>query len=104
METIDKVVRWLREEGYEPKDKTVEHPDTKFFAIVMISEKDGFHVMFPKGRLDSVIIFRIITMDRKYQQAYKALQTIQQNSIATPSINLVSVELSVNKSVNLFVN
>jgi hypothetical protein len=77
-EMIDKVIRWLREEGYKPEDVTDKHPDTVYFAKVMINERSGFHVGFSTKNLDSVVISEMIALDKDYQNAYRLLPALDQ--------------------------
>lgn len=79
-EMIDKVIRWLKDEGYEPEDVTDMHPGTTYFAKVRINETSGFHVSFSTEQLDSVVISEIIVMDQDYQNAYKLLPALEQTN------------------------
>jgi hypothetical protein len=40
-ETIEKVVRWLKEEGYEPEEKTHMCQDLNYLAAVKVSKDKG---------------------------------------------------------------
>jgi hypothetical protein len=40
------------------------HPDTAYFAKVMINKKSGFHVGFSTKQLDSVVMSEMIAMIR----------------------------------------
>jgi hypothetical protein len=77
-EMIDKVIRWLRDEGYTPEDVTDMHPNTAYFAKVMINKRSGFHVGFSTKQLDSVVISEMIAKDKDYQNAYKLLPALDQ--------------------------
>ncbi|MDQ4100580.1 MAG: DUF2299 family protein [Thermoproteota archaeon] len=79
-EMIDNVIRWLKDEGYEPEDVTDMHPDTAYFAKVKINERSGFHVGFSTEQLDSVVISEMIAMDKDYQNAYKSLPVLEQTN------------------------
>ncbi|HJU35083.1 MAG TPA: DUF2299 family protein [Nitrososphaera sp.] len=90
-ETIDKVVNWLREEEMNPEDKTALHEGANYFARIlikkdklpegggeMIGEEEGFHVLFPKDKLDSVTISEVIALDRESQKSYDSLGATDQ--------------------------
>ena len=79
-EMIDKVIRWLKDEGYEPEDVTDMLPDMAYFAKVRINERSGFHVGFSTQQFDSVVISEIIVMDQDYQNAYKLLPALEQTN------------------------
>lgn len=78
-QAIDKTVQWLKEEGYDPQDRTKMHPEMTYFAIIQIDEDSAFHVIFPSARPDSVLIHERISMSPEDQRAYASLQPLQQN-------------------------
>ena len=88
-ETIDKVINWLREEGMNPEDITHLHEGANYFARIVtkkgrqtesgeIVEEEGFHVLFPKEKLDSVTISEVIALDRDSQKSYESLGATDQ--------------------------
>lgn len=70
-EMIEKVIEWLRDEGYKPGDITDTNSDTTYFAKVVINERSGFHVGISTINLDSVIISEIIELNETYRKAYQ---------------------------------
>ena len=50
-EMIDKVIRWLKDEGYEPEDVTDMLPDMAYFAKVRINERWVFTLVFLHNNL-----------------------------------------------------
>jgi hypothetical protein len=88
-ETIARVINWLREEGMNPEDRTRLYEGANYFARIVtkegkqtesgeIVEKEGFHVLFPKDKLDSVTISELIALDRESQKSYDSLGATDQ--------------------------
>jgi hypothetical protein len=88
-ETIAKVINWLREEGMNPEDRTRLHEGANYFARIVTKEgkqtesgeivgEEGFHVLFPKDKLDSVTISELIALDRESQKSYDSLGATDQ--------------------------
>lgn len=77
-ERINMVIQWLKDEGYQPEEKTHLYPDTNYFAIVKIDERSAFHIIFPSKNLDSVIVLELIALNEEYRKSYAALQAIEQ--------------------------
>jgi hypothetical protein len=89
-ETIDKVINWLREEGMNPVDETHLYEGANYFARIVTREgkptkesgeivgEEGFHVLFPKDKLDSVTISEVIKLDRQAQKSYESLGATDQ--------------------------
>jgi hypothetical protein len=91
-ETIDKVINWLREEGMNPEDRTRLQEGANYFARIVTKEgkqtesgeimgEEGFHVLFPKDKLDSVIISELIALDRESQKSYDSLGATDQGML-----------------------
>ena len=81
---INKVIRWLRQEGLEPQEITHLRKDASYYGVVISSEaekteqqerqrREAFHVFFPIDRLDSLSISEIIILDLKSQKSYASL-------------------------------
>jgi len=79
METIEKVVKWLKGDGYEPEQVKHPHPDTTFFAKVKISERSSFHVGFSATKPDHVLISEMIELKEDDQKLYASLPAVEQN-------------------------
>jgi hypothetical protein len=95
-EMIDKVVKWLREIGYNPEDQTHRYKTTNYYGSIITKEgkladtgervsQEGFNVYFTKDKPDSVTILEAITLSRRDQDAYKSLAAthdgiLQQNA------------------------
>ena len=88
-ETIGKVINWLREEGMNPEDRTRLNEDAAYFARIVTKEgkkteggeivgEEGFHVLFPKNKLDSITIQEVIALDRDSQKSYDSLAATDQ--------------------------
>jgi hypothetical protein len=92
MDTIKKVIDWLREEeGLEPQEITHLRKDACYYGVVLISNEEeeeeeetteereekqrrqAFHILFPIDRLDSLSISEIIILDLKSQKSYASL-------------------------------
>jgi hypothetical protein len=78
-ETIDKVVKWLKEERFEITETTHMHLDANYFAVASIAGK-GFNVIFPAEYLDVVLIVQLISLDKDSQKAYERLEPLKQNT------------------------
>ena len=83
-DAINKVIRWLRQEGLEPQEITHLRKDASYYGVVISSEaekteqqerqrREAFHVFFPIDRLDSLSISEIIILDLKSQKSYASL-------------------------------
>src|SRR5215211_3013339 len=88
-ETTDKVINWLREEGFSPEDATRQHGNANYFARIVtqkgklteggeIAGEEGFHDLFPKDKLDIVTISEVIALDRQTQKSYESLGATDQ--------------------------
>ena len=64
-----------------PIDKTHLHEGANYFARIVTKEgkpteggeivgEEGFHVLFPRDKLDSVTISEVIKLDRQTQKSY----------------------------------
>lgn len=84
LDTIKKVMNWLREEGLEPREITHLRKDARYYGVVISTEVEredqidtqrqrAFHILFPIERLDSLRISEIIIFDLKTQKAYSSL-------------------------------
>jgi hypothetical protein len=84
LDTIKKVINWLREEGLEPRELTHLRKDARYYGVVISTEveredqmdkqrRKAFHILFPIERLDSLRISEIIIFDLKTQKAYSSL-------------------------------
>jgi hypothetical protein len=76
---IEKVTKWLRDEGYKPEDVTHLHSGTTYFAKVRINEGSGFHVGFSLRNPDCVIISEMIALKKDFQEGYASLSALEQN-------------------------
>jgi hypothetical protein len=72
-----------------PKDRTRLHEDANYFARIVTKEgkqtksgeivgEEGFHVLFPKDKLDSITISELIALERESQKSYDSLGAIDQ--------------------------
>ncbi len=86
LDTIKKVVNWLREEGLEPQEITHLRKDARYYGVIISdrtekAEQDekqrrkAFHILFPIERPDSLNISEIIIFDLQTQKAYSSLAT-----------------------------
>jgi hypothetical protein len=84
LDTIKKVINWLREEGLEPQEITHLRKDARYYGVVISNEAEiagqiakhrrkAFHILFPVERPDSLTISEIIIFDLKAQKAYSSL-------------------------------
>lgn len=84
LDTIKKVINWLREEGLQPQEITHLRKDARYYGVVISNEahiaeqvdknrRKAFHILFPIERLDSLTISEIIIFDLKVQKAYSSL-------------------------------
>jgi hypothetical protein len=82
--TIRKVLDWLKEEGLEPQEITHLRKDASYYGVV-ISDKaeetdqrekqrrEAYHILFTIDRLDSLSISEIIILDLQSQKSYASL-------------------------------
>jgi hypothetical protein len=84
LDTIKKVINWLRQEGLEPQEITRLRKDARYYGVVISNEAEvaeqianhrrkAFHILFPIERFDSLTISEIIIFDLKAQKAYSSL-------------------------------
>ena len=84
LDTIKKVIKWLREEGLEPQEITHLRKDARYYGVVISNEAEiagqiakhrrkAFHILFPVERPDGLTISEIIIFDLKAQKAYSSL-------------------------------
>jgi hypothetical protein len=84
LDTIKKVLNWLKEEGLEPREITHLRKDARYYGVVISTEveredqmdkqrRKAVHILFPIERLDSLRISEIIIFDLKTQKAYSSL-------------------------------
>ena len=84
LDTIKKVINWLREEGLEPQEITHLRKDARYYGVVISNEAEiagqiakhrrkAFHILFPVERPDSLTISEIIIFDLRAQKAYSSL-------------------------------
>ena len=82
--TIKEVTDWLRQEGYEPQNITHLRKDARYYGVVITDEtkktdlaekqnREGFHILFPIDRLDSLRVSEIIIFDLQSQKSYASL-------------------------------
>jgi hypothetical protein len=82
--TINRVIEWLIEEGFDPQEITHLRKDACYYGVVISDEAEktnqhekqrrkAFHIHFPIDRLDSLSISEIIILDLQSQKSYAAL-------------------------------
>ena len=110
LDTIKKVINWLREEGLEPQEITHLRKDARYYGVVLSTEvemeeqvdkqrRKAFHILFPVQRLDSLRISEIIIFDLKTQKAYSSLaakpnENLEQNRFYS-ELTLTLLQLNV---------
>lgn len=110
LDTIKKVINWLREEGLEPREITHLRKDARYYAVVISTEiemedqmdkqrRKAFHILFPIERLDSLRISEITIFDLKTQKAYSSLAAktngILEQNIFYSELTLTLLQLNV---------
>ena len=91
-DAIKKVIRWLKEEGLEPKEITHLRKDASYYGVVISNEaekteqperqrREAFHILFPIDRLDNLSISEIIILDLQSQKSYASLAAAKPNGI-----------------------
>lgn len=84
VDTIRKVIDWLREEGLEPQEITHLRKDASYYGVVTSDKaektdqregqrREAFHILFPIDKLDSLSISEIIILDHQSQKSYASL-------------------------------
>lgn len=86
LDTIKRVINWLREEALEPHEITHLRKDARYYGVIITDggEKEeqnerqrrkAIHILFPIERPDSLSISEIIIFDLQTQKAYSSLAT-----------------------------
>jgi hypothetical protein len=86
LDTIKRVINWLREEALEPYEITHLRKDARYYGVIITDggEKEeqnerqrrkAIHILFPIERPDSLSISEIIIFDLQTQKAYSSLAT-----------------------------
>ena len=110
LDTIKKVINWLKEEGLEPREITHLRKDARYYGVVISTEveredqmdkqgRKAIHILFPIERLDSLRISEIIIFDLKTQKAYSSLAAktngILEQNIFCSELTLTLLQLNV---------
>jgi hypothetical protein len=110
LDTIKKVINWLKEEGLEPREITHLRKDARYYGVVISTEveredqmdkqrRKAVHILFPIERLDSLRISEIIIFDLKTQKAYSSLAAktngILEQNIFYSELTLALLQLNV---------
>ena len=110
LDTIKKVINWLKEEGLEPREITHLRKDARYYGVVISTEveredqmdkqrRKAVHILFPIERLDSLRISEIIIFDLKTQKAYSSLAAktngILEQNIFCSELTLTLLQLNV---------
>ena len=110
LDTIKKVINWLKEEGLEPREITHLRKDARYYGVVISTEveredqmdkqgRKAIHILFPIERLDSLRISEIIIFDLKTQKAYSSLAAktngILEQNIFYSELTLTLLQLNV---------
>ncbi len=86
LDTIKRVINWLREEALEPHEITHLRKDSRYYGVIISNEgekveqnerqrRKAIHILFPIERPDSLNISEIIIFDLQTQKAYSSLAT-----------------------------
>lgn len=86
LDTIKRVINWLREEALEPHEITHLRKDSRYYGVIITDEgekveqnerqrRKAIHILFPIERPDSLSISEIIIFDLQTQKAYSSLAT-----------------------------
>jgi len=86
LDTIHRVISWLREEGFEPHEITHLRKDSRYYGVIISDEgekveqkerqrRKAIHILFPVEKPDSLSISEIIIFDLQTQKAYSSLAT-----------------------------
>lgn len=107
-EIIERVVNWIKEEGYDPIEVTHLNKNANYFATIKVSEKKGFNIVFPSKNLDSLLIIAILRLKKDFQIEYMALQRLDKNRLFF-DIKIALLQMNVHfdirdgvESINIF--